>query len=300
MSLRAFSLNHKPAGVRTRTPSCHNIITVKGGSLDNPRATDAKQPPVKRSVYCVDTYLSGKRRSMGNGSSREVSSSTEDDKRLKGGSQDTTVTSEETTTIIDRRPRSGSTSRRIVKAAHPKPIVDTALIESQPNKQQDDEKDNDKPLDGSWRPIPASVAENSPSIARELDQEMAKKVKQERMQTAAERQRLKREKEKEERRKNQPHRQSNVKPNPMSRFLSAFSVQPQHPEHKRCFEKPAEKEEYPEPLEKRLRSSDSSAPGEGESTSTSDNTIWTRTTVASAVAVTAIAVAVVLRWTRSK
>ena len=235
---------------------------------------------------------------MGNNSSRDADSSAEDDNRLKGGSEDTAVTTEDVTPSADRRPSSGSTSRRIVKAAHPKPIVDTVPTEVQPKEKEEEEKGDEKPMEGSWRSIPSPVVENNPSIARELDQEMAEKVKQERMQTAAERQRLKREKEKEERRKNQPHRQSNAKPNPMSRFLSAFSVQPQHPEHKRSFEKPAEKEEYPEPSEKKLRPSDSSAPSGAGEPSSSDDTIWTRTNVASAVAIAAIAVAVALRWAR--
>ena len=52
-------------------------------------------------------------------------------------------------------------------------------------------------------------------------------------------------------------------PNPMSRFLSAFSVEPKHPEHKRrATEGIADSESPKQPLEKRLRAQDDADVGD--------------------------------------
>mmetsp|Transcript_20672 Transcript_20672/g.39291 ORF Transcript_20672/g.39291 Transcript_20672/m.39291 type:complete len:206 (-) Transcript_20672:173-790(-) len=47
-----------------------------------------------------------------------------------------------------------------------------------------------------------------------------------------------------------------VTPNPMSRFLSAFSVEPKHPEHKRRATEGIADPDTPKPSEKRLRAQD--------------------------------------------
>ena len=51
-------------------------------------------------------------------------------------------------------------------------------------------------------------------------------------------------------------------PNPMSRFLSAFSVEPKHPEHKRRATEGIPDPDTPKPSEKRLRAQDDSDVGD--------------------------------------
>lgn len=74
----------------------------------------------------------------------------------------------------------------------------------------------------------------------ELLQESLTKDKQERLQKLQSDQKNRRNKAVEERRKTTPT-PSEVQPNPFSRFLSVFSVEPQFPNHKRRYE-PSESE----------------------------------------------------------
>jgi len=69
----------------------------------------------------------------------------------------------------------------------------------------------------------------------ELLQESLTKDKQERLQKLQSDQKIRRNKAVEERRKSPPP-PSDVQPNPFSRFLSVFSVEPQFPNHKRRYE----------------------------------------------------------------
>ena len=119
--------------------------------------------------------------------------------------------------------------RRIVKAAIPSPSsADNLTVspDSMENRTEDD--DESKPAEDPGR--------------------------QERIQSMEKRHRAKREKMLQEKRNNPRSTAPKVEPNPFSRFLSVFSVEPAHPEHKRVFEGDSGIEE---PEEKRLRPTDS-------------------------------------------
>ena len=128
-------------------------------------------------------------------------------------------------------------SRRIVKAVKPAPSEEKKNSEdtydSSHNNSNDDDDFDDKKSTKKHRDPPLIIAE-SPSVARELEFEKLEQQKQNRLQNFTDSQRMKREKRLEERRKN-PQQKTN-QPNPFSQFLSAFSVNPKHPEHKRAYE----------------------------------------------------------------
>jgi hypothetical protein len=99
-----------------------------------------------------------------------------------------------------------------------------------------------------------------------------------------------------------------VTPNPMSRFLRAFSVEPQHPEHKRAYEEsPSDlKDVGGAPSEKRLRSADDDDSEDGSNGkekgffNDGNSTIWKVSPLAlSSAAVVLLAVSVTFLW-RSK
>jgi hypothetical protein len=146
--------------------------------------------------------------------------------------------------------------------------------------------------------IPNEIAE-SPSVVREIEQEKLEMIKQERKQSSMESQKAKRESILQQRRKGggsctpEPLATTNdspqndkdntdnitkptatpkkaaVRANPMSRFLSVFSVEPLHPEHKRMFEKSVDDDgTIVEPTEKKRRASDAD---NALSSSTKDN-----------------------------
>jgi hypothetical protein len=198
----------------------------------------------------------------------------------------------------NQRPRSNSHSRRIIKATHPKADV-VSLVVDVSDRSEEKEDDAEEESGSSHRKhqvISHQVAE-SPSVAREIEQEKAELLKKERMQTAAERQRAKRDKEMQERRKNpRKHPEQEAKANPMSRFLSVFSVEPEHPEHKRAFEtSPDDKEDLNEPSGKRLRPSETS----GDDADKESNTKFSTSVTALAVAIAAVVVGVMLKWRRA-
>jgi hypothetical protein len=199
-------------------------------------------------------------------------------------------------TSLNQRPRSDSTSRRIIKATHPK--ADGADgSDGAEEKQDEPEEDEDSASSHRRHQVISHAITESPYVAREIEQDKAELLKKERMQTAAERQRAKREKEMQERRNNPgKHPEQEVKANPMSRFLSVFSVEPKHPEHKRAFEtSPEDKEDLKEPSGKRLRPSETS--GDDPDKDKESNTKFS--VPALAVAIVAVIVGVVLRWRRA-
>jgi hypothetical protein len=208
------------------------------------------------------------------------------------------------TTALNQRPRAGSISRRIIKPTHPKLDVHTSDAELP---KDNDENEKDENHNGRPQVIPHHIAE-SPSVARELEQEKAEQGKKERRQTVTERQRTKREKELQERRNNPRKSQTEtastaVTMNPMSRFLSVFSVEAKHPEHKRAFEtSPSDIDDFQEPEKKRRATENDDGDDYDELSSAKKNTLVpltiNATLVAAAVAAAAILVGLALRSRR--
>jgi hypothetical protein len=209
-------------------------------------------------------------------------------------------TSADETAAQSGRPRSNSNARRIIKATHPKADSESLVVDvSDGSEEKEDELEEDSSGNSHRRNqvISHPIAE-SPSVAREIEQEKAEHLKKERMQTAAERQRAKRDKEMQERRNNpKKHPEQETKANPMSRFLSVFSVN-SHPEHKRAFEtSPEDKEDLNEPSGKRLRASETSG---GDDPDKKSITKFSASYSAVAFAIAAVVVGVVLRLRRSQ
>jgi len=236
---------------------------------------------------------------------------------------------------VSQRPRSGSEPRRIIKAAKLKESDNNHI-----NNDNDHENDNEdnvtrkkkKSSSGSssntsrTEHVPVPIAE-SPSVAREQVQETYEHFKEDRRHTVAERQKATREHKRKERRTSSTTTTTAttataaVSANPMSRFLSIFSVEPLYPWHKRSYEK-AKEDLMDEPSEKRLRSSEDDAQDEGDTkdaTTTTTTTTkegqeravaaepaqppssspqagWTSTHLLTAVTVVAVTVLVVWRW----
>jgi hypothetical protein len=126
---------------------------------------------------------------------------------------------------------SHTNARRIVKPAHP---VKTSVLDQEATSPQDAVDDDDD--DGYTRG--AVNHWESPSIDRERLLESAESQKMEHVRAAQERQKSKREQKQHERHLKSPKdkRPTTTTPvasfNPMSRFLSVFSLN-SHPEHKR-------------------------------------------------------------------
>jgi thiol:disulfide interchange protein len=201
----------------------------------------------------------------------------------------------ESGTSLNQRPRSNSAARRIIKATHPKADAVSLVVDVSDGSDEKEEDLEDSGHSHRKNQVISHQITESPSVAREIEQEKAEHLKKERMQTAAERQRAKRDKEMQERRNN-PHKhpEQEAKANPMSRFLSVFSVEPAHPEHKRAFEtSPEDKEDLNEPSGKRLRPSETS----GDDADKESNKKFSVSAIA--VAVVAVVVGVVLRFRRA-
>jgi hypothetical protein len=195
-------------------------------------------------------------------------------KKMANVTEDTTVAPAGASTTDRGTPNSVHPNRRrIIKASHPKgtngdtyPNGTTNAEEEEEEqvnnhhkkkKQEDDDDDDDDPIEG-WR--------------------------NERLKASEKRGKALREKDLQERRKaNVVNEAANAAPNPFSRFLSVFSVEPKFPEHKRSYE--GEEDKTDMPSEKRLRPSESCGP-EGENGNNGKsgltfNTLW----VAAALAV---------------
>jgi hypothetical protein len=203
--------------------------------------------------------------------------------------------------LASGRPRSNSYARRIIKATHPVADAASLVVDvSDGAEEKEDEVEEDSSGNSHRRnqAISHPIGE-SPSVAREIEQEKAEHLKKERMQTAAERQRAKRDKEVQERRNNpRKHPEQETKANPMSRFLSVFSVEPAHPQHKRAFEtSPEDKEDLNEPSGKRPRPSETSGVDDTDKKGTAK---FSAAYSAVAVAIAAVVVGVVLKLRRSQ
>jgi hypothetical protein len=202
--------------------------------------------------------------------------------------------------LASGRPRSNSNARRIIKATHPKADAASLVVDVSDVAEEKEEKLEEDSSANSHRrhQVLSHPIGESPSVAREIEQEKAEHLKKERMQTAAERQRAKRDKEMQERRSNpRKHSEQETKANPMSRFLSVFSVE-SHPEHKRAFEtSPEDKEDLNEPSGKRPRPSETSG---GDDADKKGTTKFSASYSAVAVAIAAVVVGVVLRLRRSQ
>lgn len=190
-------------------------------------------------------------------------------------------------------------ARRIVKASTPKTSSSTATASPpappvDPKNAQDAAEERNR--------IPHRLLD-TPSVQRELELEKLALIKRERLQSAQDRQRTKREQALQERRhcRTQPPAPP-TSYNPMSRFLSVFSIAA-HPEHKRHYMD----EDQEGPLGKKIRSSDSQDDlvlDEVNADERVPNDSWSwythPTTLTVAVAASAVVVAWALRWVRAR
>lgn len=161
--------------------------------------------------------------------------------------------------------RSGTTQRRIVKAkkaAATHTVGDEDIDDGIGAADEEDDESCSIPRylspDKPHSVVPKPLAMN-PSIARELEQEQYEESRQERIHFTELRQRHKREQHLQKRRTAADQQNSDAKkptpqPNPFSRFLSVFSVQPAHPEHKRALER--DREEATPPSGKKFKPTD--------------------------------------------
>jgi hypothetical protein len=142
--------------------------------------------------------------------------------------------------------------RRIVKAAPPKESSKDYLAVDLSSDKVESEESSKQGLRGS------SLFADSP-VEREIQFETAELLRKERFLTATERQQTKRQEKIKEKRLVGPTATTSdanetPKANPFSRFLSVFSISV-HPEHKRPYQ--MSDSDSTEPLEKRLRPSES-------------------------------------------
>lgn len=171
---------------------------------------------------------------------------------------------------------SGKKGRRIIKATQPKPLEGGG--DEKKDVDDDDDDDNNKHHHHNDKNF--GVLE-SPSIAREIQQEESEKRKLERFGKTAERRKTLQEKKLEERRKQMTQKQlgssdsngsatttnteASPAANPMSRFLSVFSVEPKYPEHKRKVsdggDTDNDDDDTDRPSEKRLKIDESNVTG---------------------------------------
>ena len=152
-------------------------------------------------------------------------------------------------------PSSSGVRRRIVKASTPRT---SAAVEGGGNAGVKDSGGeyslaSQDPLDLSENEQEKkSVLRGSEDQDSGNAEDIVERNREERRASLEESRRIKREKQLAQHRRGSPqaHR-NNAKPNPFSKFLSYFSVEPEHPTHKRSFETgdtPLE-----EPIEKRMR-----------------------------------------------
>mmetsp|Transcript_3347 Transcript_3347/g.6995 ORF Transcript_3347/g.6995 Transcript_3347/m.6995 type:complete len:255 (+) Transcript_3347:137-901(+) len=187
---------------------------------------------------------------MGN----ETSSSVEEKKESTNDDATTTTPSTPSTTFGSNQSNNmvspkTSSSRRIIKAVKPDASTLTPVQLLETDNNNDNDIDDNVGNANKKHSLPLPIAE-SPSVARELELEKMEQQKQGRLEEMKSSQRAKRDKRLDERRKkhgtqhqnflsagngNDETTSSGVQANPFSRFLSAFSVQPAHPEHKRPY-----------------------------------------------------------------
>ena len=191
--------------------------------------------------------------------------------------------------------------RRIIKAAPPK--VDPAaaatnnpvVVSGSHNNNKVRGGDDDDDYDNSTKKH-STRKHHEPSVALQDVEESTQEWREERLKAAQSRGKALREKELAQRRKMETSKSADASANPFSRFLSVFSVEPKHPEHKRSFEgTPDDDDELKGPVEKRRRSCDAADPKDnvGRPSSSSSSTkgvlsskwFWVSTVAAVAVGV---------------
>lgn len=153
--------------------------------------------------------------------------------------------------------------RRIIKAASPKVPADdvgmngTAYAYPSPsangvnlNKKINDDDD----IEDRKKKKKGHKHDANPIV--EDKEETAESWRQERQKASEKRAKALREKELQERRKKSSSQTADATANPFSRFLSVFSVETKHPEHKRSLETEPGDDDLKGPSEKRLKPSD--------------------------------------------
>lgn len=205
---------------------------------------------------------------------------------------DTTKTTTATTSLgysngADSKPNASASAgatahpqrRRIVKAAPPPKVEHNDGTEEVAMTWMNQKKNNDVHYDdeeeGDLKHGRKHRHDSNPIV--EDEQEIVEGWREERMKATQNRSKALREKELAERRKNGTSKTADASANPFSRFLSVFSVEPKHPEHKRSFEgSPDVDEDIKGPSEKRLKASeggnDADSKGSLGSGSSSNNT----------------------------
>lgn len=147
------------------------------------------------------------------------------------------------------------TKRRVVKAAKPSPSVEREVPSADADEVEDDMHVSPQ----------RKLIEKSDSLS--VEDEHVESL-QNRIVSMEERQRLRREQALKERRtnpKSKPPKES-PQPNPFSRFMRVFSVEPAYPEHKRSYQGENIDEE---PVVKKPRSIDDTTENKNESPSNS-------------------------------
>jgi hypothetical protein len=198
--------------------------------------------------------------------------------------------------------------RRIVRASQPRHDAAASQASIQ-TKEKDDtapHAEKDAPERRHSNSYPRNKDESA-RVIREMHQDNAHHVRHERQERAKDQLALKREKKIIERRHNPEPTGEGIQANPFARFMSAFSVLPKHPEHKRTSRsKSLNTDDLLEPpTEKRLRKStsvlfDSDAP-DNTPIIPVDNIPPTGNPlplIVSSVAIAFIAVVLATRWSR--
>jgi hypothetical protein len=133
--------------------------------------------------------------------------------------------------------------RRIIKATPPPaPAVvplssssssSAAAAGSTTTTRKGDDDDDENYIGHQKNHLPAVL---SPKASKELLQESMEQSKTKRLEKLSREQKLKRDKLLEERRKTHVKKEGATQPNPFTKFLKAFSVEPAFPHHKRAYE----------------------------------------------------------------
>jgi hypothetical protein len=183
-------------------------------------------------------------------------------------------------------------ARRIVKASTPQHTFESSQARV-PNDDKDDSETKERV------PLQPHYSLTDSPIRRERVKEDADSTRMKRIESAKDHQAAKREKILQERRLNPKPPSDTPKANPFSRFISAFSVAPKHPEHKRAWQiMPSDKEDLLQPEEKRLRASDDNDESIKESESAHDPTLRKRPVLLTTIAV--VVLAALVAWSRRK
>lgn len=195
--------------------------------------------------------------------------------------------------------------RRIIKAASPKvedPAVTNGVMQSSKNNKNKDDDDDDV-LEGSSRGKHKKQHDPNPIIVEDA-REIVDNWRDERLKASQNRGKALREKDLAERRKMNSNKTADASANPFSKFLSAFSVQPKYPEHKRSFEGDPADDDLKGPSEKRRKSCDLNDPEDsttgGSSRGSSSGIFSSRWFWVSTAAAIAVGVAMALKRGRSK